>query len=206
MGCSESYQLPPHFVTFQSWQHPRVSSMIKAYVDGEYDWGIDHTVIMSLTGHSLDEAKLLIKSLSRGESVTINAASFLSAVIMLSEPNRRMENSQLSLIFDIFDFGMQGQMSFDEFTIMLLCVITTQGIIMGRTIENPSDAAAIEIAKTMYAALDKPQNSSIALQEVAALYKEYFTSKSVNTMDKVFDRFLLGPDCLQWASAVEEEK
>jgi hypothetical protein len=205
MGCTESYQLPPHFQAFQSWPAQRVSSMIKAFVDGEYDWGIDHTVIMSLTGQTLDEAKVIIKVMSKGESVTINAASFLVAVIMLSEPNRRADNSQLALIFEVFDFSMAGSLSFDEFTIMLLCMISTQGIIISRAKENPDDSAVVSIAKAIYEKIGKDIKAPILYQEVLLVYKEYFTSHQVSTIDTVYDRFMLGTSVLEWRVEDEED-
>jgi len=179
--------------------------MIKAFVDGEYDWGMDHTVIMALTGQTLDEAKVVIKAMSKGESVTINAASFLVAVIMLSEPNRRVDNNQLALIFEVFDFSMAGYLSFDEFTIMLLCVISTQGIIISRAKENPSDALVVNIAKAIYEKIGKDPKAPIQYQEVLMIYKEFFTSHSINTIDLVYDRFTLGTQVLEW-QAEEEEK
>jgi len=179
--------------------------MIKAFVDGEYDWGIDHTVIMALTGQTLDGAKVVIKAMSKGESVTINAASFLVAVIMLSEPNRRVDNNQLALIFEVFDFSMCGSLSFDEFTIMLLCVISTQGIIISRAKENPDDAHVVEIAKAIYDKIGKDVKSSIQYAEVLMVYKEFFTSHSVSTIDTVYDRFMLGTQVLEWQLAEEEK-
>jgi hypothetical protein len=48
----------------------RVESVIKAYNEGEYDFGIDYTVIMNITGYDIDDAKELIKLHSKNESGT----------------------------------------------------------------------------------------------------------------------------------------
>jgi hypothetical protein len=44
--------------------------VIKAYNEGEYDFGIDYTVIMNITGYDIDDAKELIKLHSKNESGT----------------------------------------------------------------------------------------------------------------------------------------
>jgi hypothetical protein len=203
MGCTESYELPAHFSMFSTWPSQRVSSMLKAYVDGEYDYGIDHTVVMSLTGLNLQEAKVLVKALSKGDTSVINAACFLLSVIMLGEANRRSENSHLALCFEVFDFSLSGQLSFDEFSIMLLCLVTTQGMMIGRNMEIPSDKHMILVAETLYGAIGKNKSNPIELHEVNSLYNEYFKSHKVTALDEVFDRLLLGDKVTYWPA--EEE-
>lgn len=46
----------------------RVVSVVKAYNDGEYDFGIDYTVVMAITGVNMDEAQALITAHSRNDS------------------------------------------------------------------------------------------------------------------------------------------
>ena len=198
MGCTESYQLPEHFNQFTSWPSQRVSSMLKAYVDGEYDFGIDHTVVMSLTGLNFADAKVLVKALCKGDSSIINSTSFLLSVIMLGEGNRRSENSHLALTFEVFDFSLSGQLSFDEFSIMLLCLVTTQGMMIGRNMEIPADKNMVAAAEALYSAAGKNKSNPITLQEVNSLYNEYFKSHGINALDQVFERLLLGDQVTFW--------
>jgi hypothetical protein len=172
--------------------------MLKAFAEGEYDYGIDHTVIMELTGYNLDDAKRLIKSMTKGDNVVINAASFLAAVIMLSEPNRRVELQQVQLIYDVFDFSLSGQMTLDAFAVMLLCVVSAQGFIIDRSQETPTDAVMIATAKAMFDQLQKSYTSTISQAEVVGLFRDNFSSHAVGTIDKVFLRLCMGPECLSW--------
>jgi hypothetical protein len=198
MGCTESIQLPDHFTQFQNWPAPKVSAMIKSYIDGEYDYGIDHTVVMALSGLNLDESKVLVKALSKGDSIIINATVFLLTVIMLSEPNRRIEAGQLGMIFDVFDFNMNGSISFDEFCIMLLCIATAQGAIICEQDFVPNDAAIVTVAEVMYEELGKNKTHAILKEDVLNLWKNSFTSHGVITIDKTFERFRLGKKVIFW--------
>ena len=206
MGCTDSVQLPQHFLDFSSWPSQKVSALIKAYVDGEYDYGIDHTVVMALTGFSLESSKVLIKALSRGDGIVINATSFLTAVIMLSEPNRRQEFNQLNLIFEVFDFSMSGALTFDEFSMMLLMVASTQALIIDLPNQIPNDETIINISNAMFNAIGKNKSSTITLVEVCNLFKEYFSSHGQICIDQIFDRFCMGTSCLEWPVDDEEEK
>ncbi len=45
-----------------------MESVVKSYHEGEYDFGIDHSVVMSLTGYEADEAKELLGALAKNDS------------------------------------------------------------------------------------------------------------------------------------------
>lgn len=46
----------------------RVDAAVKAYFEGEFDFGIDAAVVMSITGYDIDEAKDLIAVHSKNDS------------------------------------------------------------------------------------------------------------------------------------------
>jgi hypothetical protein len=46
----------------------RVESVIKAYHEGEYDFGIDYNVVMSITGYDIEDAKDLLAAHSKNDS------------------------------------------------------------------------------------------------------------------------------------------
>ena len=198
MGVSSSYQLPKHFATLTSWPSPKVSSAVKAFESGEYDFGIDHTVIMTLTGLSLDESKVLIKAFSRNQSGVVNAMIFFSALLMLGEPNRRVDMYQVGCIFDLYDFDKTGQLTMDEFTIMLSCLGLSCALILSRANECLDDSQNMEFAKAIYEKLGKVQGAPIMKNEVIGLVKEYFESHDIKTIDQYFGRFTLGKACLEW--------
>lgn len=46
----------------------RLDSVITHYLDGEYDFGVDCGVVMSITGYEIDDAKELVNAHSKNES------------------------------------------------------------------------------------------------------------------------------------------
>jgi hypothetical protein len=46
----------------------RVDSVISHYMEGEYDFGIDCSVVMSITGYEIDDAKDLLQAHSKNDS------------------------------------------------------------------------------------------------------------------------------------------
>ena len=198
MGVSASYILPKHFSNFTSWPFPRVTSTIKSYEQGEYDFGIDHTVIMTLTNVPLEESKVLLKAFSRNDSGVANACVFFSALIMLAEPNRRQELYQVGTIFDFFDFDKTGQLSMDEFTIMLSCISLASALILDRMDEVLDDLAVTQLVKGIYEKVGKVNGAPINRTEVLGIAKEYFDSHEIKTVDEYFGRLTLGSQCLEW--------
>lgn len=81
----------------------------------------------------------IVKAFSPTSGV-VNALSFLSAVILLSNdlesPNPTKSKSDL--IFDTFDFQESGDMSLDEITILLLSVCRACNVVTGGG-ADPSD-------------------------------------------------------------------
>lgn len=201
MGVSSSaYKLPQHFVDITSWPTAKVISLTKEYKDGEYDFGIDHTVIMTLTGLTLEESKVLLKSFAKNDSGVINSMVFIVGVILLAEPNRRVESYQLSTIFDLFDFDHAGQFPMDVFSIMLMTISIASGHILSRQDDVPTDKEMIELATAMYNKINKNPSSAIAKEEVLLIAMENFTDYEFKTIDTVFDRMTLGPMCLEFKS------
>lgn len=43
-------------------------AVLKEYVDGDYDFGIDYSVIMGITGLDLDDAKFIVSNLSKNDN------------------------------------------------------------------------------------------------------------------------------------------
>ena len=198
MGVSSSYVLPKHFASFTSWPYPRVTSTMKSYEQGEYDFGIDHTVIMTLTNVSLDEAKVLLKAFSRNDAGVANACVFFSALIMLAEPNRRQDLYQVGTLFDFFDFDKTGQLSMDEFTIMISCICLASALILDRMDEVLDDNAVTELVKGVYDKTGKVNGAPINRTEVLGIAKEYFDGHEIKTIDDYFGRLTLGSECLEW--------
>ena len=68
MGVSGSIELSPEFKELTTWSWSRVSEVLRGYHEGEYDFGIDYTVIMNLTGYNIDEAKGLVAAHAKNDS------------------------------------------------------------------------------------------------------------------------------------------
>ncbi len=109
----------------------RVESVLKAYNEGEYDFGIDYTVVMNITGYEIDDAKELIKVHSKNESgmsvhlivvltlcyltvCRINAIALLITIISLGNGENRNELGRLESVFDLMDFSHNSQITMDE--------------------------------------------------------------------------------------------
>jgi hypothetical protein len=92
----------------------KVESSVKAYNDGEYDFGIDYTVVMNITGYDTDESRELVKAHSKNNSGIINALTLLISVISLGNSENRNETGRLESLFDLVDFNRSSQISLDE--------------------------------------------------------------------------------------------
>lgn len=83
MGVGGSVELPKHFSDITKCTSylcylvlgllfvgpkTRVESVVKAYNEGEYDFGIDYNVIMNITGYEADDAKELVKAHQKNDS------------------------------------------------------------------------------------------------------------------------------------------
>jgi hypothetical protein len=67
MGAGNTILKHP-FSLIGSFSWSRCKSIISSYYDGEYDFGIDYTVVMNITGLGIDDAKALVKSHSNNDS------------------------------------------------------------------------------------------------------------------------------------------
>lgn len=43
-------------------------AVMREYADGDYDFGIDYSVIMSVTGLDLDDAKIVVSTLCKNDT------------------------------------------------------------------------------------------------------------------------------------------
>ena len=170
----------------------RIQALLKAYVDGEYDFGIDQAIVMSLVGCDAAEATAIIQSHAKNDSGIINALTFLITLISVADINQRNETGRLNSIFDLFDFNRIGKISQDEFTIMLICVASSYSIALDRKEEMPSDETMIAAAKQVYTALGKKTKTAISKQEVQQYLSDHFWKKNIYGVDVMFDSLLKG--------------
>jgi len=68
MGVSSSTELPERFLEISKWPKSKVESVIQSYNDGEYDFGIDYSVVMNITGYDNDAAKELVQLHNRNDT------------------------------------------------------------------------------------------------------------------------------------------
>jgi hypothetical protein len=105
--------------------------VIRTYCEGEYDFGIDESVVVAVTGADSEEARQLVMAHSRNDSgmlVTlnflpvrhkmfirsINALNLLISIVALADATKRNESVRLFAIFDLFDFSKGNSITFDE--------------------------------------------------------------------------------------------
>lgn len=46
----------------------RAMGVVKSYTDGEYDFGVDYSVLMAITGLGIDEAKELLAAHTQNDT------------------------------------------------------------------------------------------------------------------------------------------
>lgn len=194
MGVSSSTELPPALSEVPSWPFSRAQSIVKAYLDGEYDFGIDYTVVMSITGLGMDAAKAMtdlhIKNTgaeAKPGNQSINAMTFLITIISLADKTSRNENGRLQAIFSLFDFNKRGSISADELTIMLLCVSSSYSFILQRTDDVPVDSTIIKATQNVYNKKNKKPNTQITKDELQSFASNFLWKEGLNNIDSIFD-------------------
>jgi len=197
MGVSSSVQLQDHFVGLQGWPWVKGTTVLKTYTDGEYDFGVDFALIMTLTGLSVDEAKSMIRSHAKNDTGVINALTFMITIICLVESERRNEVARYNHVFDLFDFNRAAAISVDELAIMLLCTVSSFAFILNRTTELPTDSAMIELANAVYDQLGKKKSDKIGKDELLGLLTDRLFKTGALSIDALFDRLICGPVTLQ---------
>lgn len=196
MGVSSSVELGEGFSQIPSWPWQRTTTVIKSYTDGEYDFGIDFALIMTLTGMSTDDAKAMIRSHAKNDTGIINALTFLVTLICLSDSDRRNETGRMTHVFDLFDFNRLSSISVDELAILLLCVVSSFAFILGRVGDLPSDAAMIEFAHAIYAELDKRKTAPITKDELVIFVSDRLFKTGALSIDALFERLISGPSSI----------
>ena len=197
MGVSGSVQLQDHFSSVQTWPWSKATTVLKTYTDGEYDFGIDFALIMSLTGMSVDEAKAMVRSHAKNDTGVINALTFMITITCLSECERRNEVARFNHVFDLFDFNRTSLITVDELAILLLCVVSSFGFVLGRTSELPTDSAMIDLANAVYDQLNKKRTEKIGKEELLGLVTDRLFKTGALSIDALFDRLICGPITLQ---------
>jgi len=197
MGVSSSTEVPAALAEVPSWPFTRAQSIVKAYLDGEYDFGIDYTVVMSITGLGMDAAKAMtdlhVKSGSEVKSGnhSVNAMTFLISIISLADRTSRNENGRLQAIFSLFDFNKRGSISVDELTIMLLCISSSYSFILQRTDDVPTDCTIIKATQNLYSKKNKKPNSQITKEELQSYASTNLWKEGINNIDSLFDALRL---------------
>eukprot|EP01038_Epipyxis_sp_PR26KG_P004119 gene4119-5872_t len=192
MGVESSTELPKHFHDITKWPKARVESVIKAYQDGEYDFGIDYSVIMNVTGYDVEEAKELCQAHSKNDTGIINAITLFVSIISLGNGDSRNELGRLESLFDLMDFSRNGQISLDEMTILLLCVGYSFSFILSYKSDSPIDPIIIKFAKGIYESLNKKPSASITKTEFIDWIKNKVFSKGLININSILNGMIHG--------------
>ncbi|GMH60005.1 hypothetical protein TrST_g7681 [Triparma strigata] len=180
MGALGSSPIVEPFDMFKSWQLSQARDMLLAYRSRDFDFGVDASVITSLIGGDTQMAESIAKAFSPTSGV-VNALSFLSAVILLSNDGESPNptKSKSDLIFDTFDFQESGDMSLDEITILLLSVCRACNVICG-TGGDPSDETMEQFALVMYQSSGKEITQFIDRKEFGSWIAEWVGTDNVD--------------------------
>lgn len=197
MGVSGSIQLQDHFVSIQNWPSSKATSILKTYTDGEYDFGIDFALIMTLTAMNVEESKAMIRSHAKNDTGVINALTFMITLTCLADSDRRNEVGRFNQVFDLFDFNRTSLITIDELAILLLCVVSSFAFVLGRTNDLPTDASMIELAGAFYEQLEKKKTDRISKDEFLGIVTDRLFKTGATSIDSLFERLISGPCALR---------
>jgi len=197
MGVGGSVELAKPFSEILKWPRVRIESVLKNYQEGDYDFGIDTNAVMNITGYEMDDAKELLSSLSKNDSGIINAITLLIVVLSLGCGDVREEMYRFDAIFDLMDFNKAGRISFDEMTILLLCIGSAYSFILegkpGDEKQLQHEQAIMQFAKGVYEGLgNKRVNTTISKEEFGHYVKENFFNQGHLYVNDIFG-MLTGP-------------
>lgn len=195
MGVNSSTELSRLYSDISKWPKSRVESVITNYNEGEYDFGIDYTVITHITGLDVEESQELVKCHCRNDSVNINAITLLITLVSIGNIENRDEIGRLEKIFDLLDFSNSGQISMDEFTILLLCVGSSYSFIINRQPEEgPIDHSIVQFAKYVYESIGKRTGTTMKKNELVEWAKEHIFGKGYLNINDIFSCLINGLD------------
>lgn len=196
MGVNQSTTLPHYFEEIKSWPWSRVAHIIKAYIDEEYDFGLDTTAVSALTGYSLEDSKAVVLSLSKNDTGIINAISLLTIFISLAESSQRLEQVRLHAIFDLLDFNQSAQVNMDALCTLFVCVSSAHAAILGKK-KTPSEQLMMQMTGNMYESLKRSFNSTVTRDEFTKWASNTFETLGIPTVESVFELFCSGGPVIQ---------
>mmetsp|Transcript_4170 Transcript_4170/g.6446 ORF Transcript_4170/g.6446 Transcript_4170/m.6446 type:complete len:751 (+) Transcript_4170:75-2327(+) len=193
MGVSSSVENPsPIFLTIESWPWSRVVSIVRAYTDEEFDFGIDKSVISAITGLSQEDGATLIRALTSFENATmVNAVTLLSAILCIGDASQLMLDSRVAMVFDLFDFDGSAQISMDETTILLMCVASALSCALNMQDTYPPDAAFVALTQSIFADQEKSTSRHILKQEFISWANKIFFDVPKHDMETIYRKVFL---------------
>jgi hypothetical protein len=189
MGAQTSVEIAKPFMDISKWSKSRLDSVLQGYVEGEYDFGIDITALKSITGYNNEEGKELLQALTKNETGMVNAVTLMFVLVCMGNSDHREEVQRVETIFDIMDFNKAECISFDELTIMLLCLVSAFSYILEGKIGEDKQIAYEQTvllhARHIYETLgNRRTNATITKDEFVQYVKdEYFTQGIVYIND-----------------------
>lgn len=150
-------------------------AVLREYADGDYDFGIDYSVVMSVTGLDLDDSRTLVATLCKNDTGIINSVTFLSTMLLIGDANQRNETGRLEALFSLMDFNNANQISVDELTVMLMCVSSAITTILKTPNEAPSDAQLVKLASAINESKGRKATNPIFKHEFVAYASQYMS-------------------------------
>lgn len=166
MGVQSSANVSSAFKKIKTWPWARVIAAIEAYFSNEYDFIIDKSVVMSLTGFDAVEATELISSLPTDNIGNVNAITLLVAIISIGDSGKSSLRERISALFDVFDFEGKRQIHIDEVTILFLTFWCATQAILGRKNESPPTPIISKITLKAFEQTGKKTSTHIMKEEL----------------------------------------
>ncbi|KAJ1453535.1 hypothetical protein M885DRAFT_523997 [Pelagophyceae sp. CCMP2097] len=129
--------------------------IVSAYVarskcaDFEFGAGLDD--VQSLTASSKAEAADICELLTRNkDSNQVNVLVLLAAACLVCEADTLAVPGRASLVYDVFNFDADSDLSRDELTILLMCVFRAMNCVSDHAANDPNYALMDKLASTAF--------------------------------------------------------
>lgn len=202
----------------------RITNIIKNFIDQEYEFGIEADAVQILTGLSATESKALTTSLSKNSSGvyvklrscknilqymiicvlrllhrSVNSISLVMVLVVLADCSQRLETQRLDSLFDLMDFNHSGKLSFDELTVLFVCLANAVSAILG-SLEVPSEEIITVMTLNIFDKMKRASNGSITRAEFKQWCSATLESLNGSDFDVIYQTFCTG------GPVVEEEE
>lgn len=192
IASSSAVGVEAPFQNIISWPWTKVVAVLREHADGDFDFGVDCSVIMGVTGMDVEEARTIVNTLCKNETGLVNSVVFLSSIILFGDGATRNVTARLEALFSIVDFNNANQISVDELAILLLGLSTAITSVLKKPVGTtptptpaPTDTQIIRLAALLNENKGRKATSSIYKHEFVAYASQLLSAIPGGNVDVV---------------------